>query len=278
MGSVGHRVGDLQYLLGGAERRRCAQDLASVLDREPGDRQVSNILRRAYRTGTAAALEILALADHPLEAAQLDRHCHVEQEQRLRAELDAGRPVIVLTQHMGNTMIMEAWLASRGYPLSVVYRESNKFPPGFFQRLLSLHGIEGIAANDGARAYRQMLRALRGGRVLCIIMDQGTKFPGGVPVRFLGKDMDMPAGPVQLARQAGASVLPVITLGDEPRWTFRVEPPVDLDPLAPVEDAVRHLTRVMESQVLARPQLWTWHHRRWRRYPLATDEPVIRES
>lgn len=125
--------------------------------------------------------------------------------------------------------------------------------------------------DDGSRAYRQMLRALRRGRILCTIMDQGAKSPAGVPVRFLGKDMRMPAGPAQLARRAGAVIMPVTTLGCEPRWAFEIGEPVALDPRAPVEEGVRRLARLVENQILERPHLWMWHHRRWRRYPLATD-------
>jgi lauroyl/myristoyl acyltransferase len=31
------------------------------------------------------------------------------------------------------------------------------------------------------------------------------------------------------------------------------------------------LLRVTEQDILRHPQLWSWHHRRWRRFPLADD-------
>jgi len=272
--SLGRLLGDLQYLIETPRRQRYKREIATVLGRAQGDPDIDRILRTAYRAGTQAALEILALANRPLSVDEIHRACHVEHEERLRSQLDSGRPVILLNNHMGNSFLTQLWLASHGYPVSVVYRESRKFPPGFFKRLFKHYGIEGIKVEEGSRAYRQMLKAVRSGRVLCIIMDQGTKLPGGVPVRFLGKDMDMPLGPAQLVRHADAVILPVSTLEYDPEWRFAIEEPVPLDRESPIEEDVRRLTRVMESQIIAHPHLWTWHHRRWRHYPLASDQNV----
>ncbi len=268
---LGHRIGDLQFLLDGSRRRRYVRDLAAVLG-EPGPTaRAARTLRSAYHTGTRAALEILSFGAQRPTPADIEQLCRLDGLAGLQAVLDQSRPVILLNNHMGNSMAMQLLLAHRGYPVSVVYRESGKFPPGFFERVFAPHGIEGIRVDDGSRAYRRMLKALKTGRILCIIMDQGTKMPGGVAVRFLGKDMDMPVGPAQLARHAGAVIMPVPTLAEEVQWHFAIEPPVALDPEGTVDDDVRQLTRVMETQILERPHLWTWHHRRWRRYPLASD-------
>ena len=87
----------------------------------------------------------------------------------------------------------------------------------FFLEGLGRYGIQGIAANAGLRAYGQMLTALKQGRIVFLMLDQGVKQAkdGQLP-RFLGKDMPMPAGPAQLARAARAPVLPVATLAATP--------------------------------------------------------------
>lgn len=266
---LGMTLGSLQFHLDRRQRRQCADDLAKLLQRQPDDPRVAATLRSAYRVSNAAALEILALHHRPLDDSELLGMVKVDNLERLRAQLAAGKPVVLLCTHMGNGFLLQLWLARSGLPVSVVYRESRKMPKGMFDRIFSRYGVEGIAADRGARAYRDMLRALRNGRILCIIMDQGTKRPGGVPVTFLGKAMAMPAGPAQLVRQAGAVILPVQTLGAEPVWAFALGEPVELETDRPMEESVRVLTRIMEQQILKRPELWSWHQRRWRNLPFA---------
>jgi len=270
---LGMALGSLQFRLDRKQRQCCAEGMARVLQRQPDDPVITTTLHRAYRVSTAAALEILALHGHPLEDSELLSMVKVHRLDRLKTELAADRPVILLCAHMGNGALMQLWLARSGLPVSVVYRESHKMPRGMFDRLFSRYGVEGIAVEHGARAYRDMLRALRKGRVLCIIMDQGTKRPGGIPVTFMGKAMDMPAGPAQLARHTGAVILPVETLGAEPVWEFMLGEPLALGGNSSLEEDVGTLTRVMEQQILAHPELWSWHQRRWRRLPYAPPAP-----
>src|SRR5690606_25841010 len=124
-------------------------------------------------------------------------------------------------------------------------------------------------ANDGIRAYGRMLGAVRGGRVVFVTIDQGVK-PGanGVVLRFLGKDMTVPAGPAHLARHACAPVLPVMAMACEGVWQFRIEPALVLTQ-GPLAADVERLARASERQMLLHPELWGWHHRRWHKQPFA---------
>ena len=139
----------------------------------------------------------------------------------------------------------------------------------FFLEGLARYAIQGIAANAGLRAYGQMLAALKQGRIVFLMLDQGVKqAKDGQMQRFLGKDMPMPAGPAQLARAARAPVLPVATLAATPRWRFALQPPQALGQDS-LEADVRTLVRATERVVLDQPQLWSWQQRRWRTFPPA---------
>ncbi len=267
---IGTMIGELQFRLGRRNRLQYTRDVAQVLGRRPDDPVVKATLRQSYHVNNGAVLEIMAMYDHPLSDEQIREHCRVHNAQRLDAQLESGRPVVLLGSHMGNASLSQAWIARSGRPLSVVYRESHKIRRGFFDAGLAHYGIEGIAADDGTRAYRKMLKALRAGRMVYVTLDQGTK-RAGVAVNFLGKQINMPEGPAQLARHAGAIVVPISTLAHRPAWEFNIEEPVELNPQGPVADDVKKLTKVMEQQILAAPHLWSWHHRRWRKYPFPVD-------
>lgn len=270
---LGHLLGGLQYYFGGKIRRRCLHDLAALQGRSPSDPVVVQQLLDAYRNYAKAALQIVAMCEAKLDVAVLNRECRLEGLQHLEAALKAGRGAIMLATHAGNGVLLAAQLASAGWPMAVVYRQALMMPEGFFAEGLPRYGIEGIAANDGAKAYARMRRAIKQNRIVFVIIDQGVKNPkDGIPMRFLGKVMPMPAGPAQLARQTGAPILPLRSLAAEPVWHFEIEPPVQFPPGSTLEEDLQLLLQINERQILARPDLWGWPHRRWRKFPLALTE------
>lgn len=266
---AGALIGGLQFHLAAGSRRRWQREIAVLLGRSPEDPDVRRLLLHAYRSNTAAVLEILAMFDRRQDQALLLSRVEIEGIDRLREALAGGRGAILLAGHMGNGALFVVQLIAAGIPVSVVHKESRMMDAGFFSKGMPPYGIEGILANEGIKAYSRMLGALRAGRAVYVMADQGSKrAEDGVMLRFLGKEMPMPGGPAQLARHSKAPILPVSTVASEPRWAFRIEPPVELEKGASLDADVERLLRVTEAQVLAHPDLWSWHHRRWRQYPL----------
>lgn len=267
---VGACVGELRYWLSFRERRRLTRHLSAVLGPDFATADVRRILRQAYRNSDRSAFEIVAMGAAPFPAALVRSACEVDGLDRLQTAAAQGPGAILLGMHMTNGILMAARLAVEGLPVTVVYRESRKMTPGFFEHLLPNHGLEGIDARNRSTAYRQMLRALRAGRIVFVLMDQGTKH-GGVTVEFLGKTLDMPAGPAELARRAGVPVLPALPLGGEAVWRFRIGAPLTLS-VESTEASAAVLARSMEQHIRSHPELWSWHHRKWRRMPVASVE------
>lgn len=267
---VGAILGELQFHLTWRASHRYARDMAVVLGRAPGDTSVKAQLRQAYRVNTAAVLEVLAMFDQGIGRDVVEAQCEVQGLDHLHAALTEGRGAILLGAHMGNGVLLAVRLSGLGLPVSVVYRQSRMMSADLFEQGFARYGIEGISAEDGLKAYGRMLGALRRNRLVFLMIDQGVRHAkDGVILRFLGKDMPMPAGPAQLARQARTPVLPVATLAADPVWRFEIEAAVARVAGATLHADLEQLLRVTEAQVLHHPQLWSWHHRRWRHYPLA---------
>ncbi|GAB3663657.1 lysophospholipid acyltransferase family protein [Ramlibacter alkalitolerans] len=265
IGVVGSVAGALQFHFARRQRRRIEHDMALALGRPPGDPAVRALLREAYRVNNTAVLETLAMFDRHLDEQQLGERCEIAGLDELRSAMAAGRGAILLATHAGNAALLPVKLAHAGWAVSVVYREARMMSAGFLQAGLERYGIEGILANTGLRAYGQMLAALKQGRIVFLMMDQGVRAPrDGLPVRFLGKEAAMPAGPSQLARAARAPLLPVVTTAARPLWHFTIRPPVTLGQ-GPIESDVETLARLTERQILDYPHLWSWHQRRWRK-------------
>jgi lauroyl/myristoyl acyltransferase len=266
---IGAWLGAVHYRIDVRTRQQCLEGMAALLGRATGDSQVVRILREAYRVNTIAVLEVLGMVDRKLDAQCVRARCRVDGIAKLEAERN-GRGVILLATHSGNSLLLAAQLADAGLPVTVVYRRARMLTIQFFAEGLPRYGIDGILANEGFRAYARMFDALRSNRVLFVMMDQGVVADEtGVPLRFLGKDMPMPGGVVQLSRQTRAPILPVVSLAADPVWHFAIESRIALQPGGSVEEDTAMILRHVEQQILARPQLWSWHQRRWCRYPIA---------
>ena len=265
----GAGMGRLHYALGGRIRRACLEGLAALQGKAPDDPAVERTLREAYRVNTIAVLEVLSMVDHKLDTDLLRARCRVDGLDNLHAARQ-GRGAILLATHSGNSLLLAAQLADAGVPVTVVYRHARMMSAQFFATGLPRYGIDGILANEGFKAYARMVDALRKDRVVFAMVDQGVRdAETGVPLRFLGKDMPMPGGVVQLARSARSPILPVVSVAADPVWHFAIEPPLTLLPGGSIAEDTAVVMQHVEAQILARPQLWSWHHRRWRKFPVA---------
>lgn len=274
---IGAVSGELQFRIAQIFQRRMLNHVARVLEGARGERSITDILRSAFRVNNAGMLEILKILEARQDVPALLSQVEIVGVSTLQAALSAGNGAILLGTHMGNSALFLIRLAQSGIPLSIVHREAPMMEPGFFGQGIARYGIEPILANRGAHAYRSILSALRANRAVYMCIDQGVKkATEGVSVRFLGKDMPMPAGPAHLVRQSNAKVLPVAAVTAEPKWQLEILPPLELRAGADIATDLKAMLQMSEQTVLRSPHLWSWHQRRWRNFPLA-GETAARE-
>lgn len=257
---VGQALGSLQYHLSRGKRAHYHARMADALTNPaPGT------LRNAYRENTRAVLEVLALYSRRRSDGEIRRASRIEGIEHLQ-RLSGG--AILLGAHQGNGVLLPLRLAIEGYPVAVAIRESRKIPPGFFSRGLGRYGVLALDADNGTQGLKDMIRALRRGYLLYILMDQGSK-NGGVEVEFLGRTMAAPAGPAVLARRCQVPIISAAVTAASPAWCFHLAEPVRLPPRDASAERdhrdVQLLADLTADQIRSHPELWTWHHRRWSR-------------
>jgi KDO2-lipid IV(A) lauroyltransferase len=185
-----------------------------------------------------------------------------EQIESVRA---GSRPILIVTGHCGNWELLAAALNLRGLGMAVVARELED--PGLQASLLGLRSRFGTETIVRGRpgAARDLLRTLRSGGALGMLIDQDTRVEG-VWVDFFGRPAWTPSGAADLAIRLGAAVLPTfIERLPDGRHRARIQPelPVGSDRVA----ATQAMTDRIEEQIRRVPEQWVWMHRRWRRRP-----------
>ena len=263
--ATGHRLGLLHYYLAWPFNSKLRRDIAKALDVQAD--QARTVLRHGWVLNDQAAFEIIAQGNPDFNVEPLIDPTQIENTEILEPLRDQKRAAVLLSMHMGNTLLAASRLIRDGYRIRAVFREPHRLPKGYFGQCMERIHLRPLSMDRAkpSRVAMQMLRTLKQGEMVYVLMDQGTK-TDGVEIEFLGKHILMPTGIVRLAMQTGVDVYPINLIEDGPEPRFRIDPPISMSD--DTDQNVRALSRAMEQHIRAYPHLWGWHHRRWKRYDL----------
>ena len=267
----GAAAGRIAALVQPRERRRALAHLAVAFpDRDEG-------FRRATVRATAVHLgkllgEVAWLWSAP--AGEILARSQFVGLEHLTGQVTPAGGAILVTGHCGNWEWMNLALGLSGVGMSVAAREV--YDPRLDEIVRQLRGrFGGETILRGQGAGQRLARALRGGRVLGLLIDQDIDAPGAF-VEFFGRPAWTPTGAAVLALRTGRPLVPGFARR-EPDGTFRLafEPPIVPTPGDDLEEAAGRLTARLTSRIEAwireEPAQWVWMHRRWRRQPGADD-------
>jgi len=178
---------------------------------------------------------------------------------------DDGKPGIFVSAHIGNWELVPLCGSQRGLPIDRVYRAANN-------RLVEWLYRQGRAATDGAlipkgaSGARMLLKSLRQGQHLGVLLDQ--KMNDGIPVPFFGRPAMTAPAIAELALRFECPVVPIhIERLGGAKFRIVVEPPLDIhvsgDRQQDVVALMGQINAKIETWVLAYPEQWLWLHNRW---------------
>ncbi len=269
---LGTALGTLAYWLAPAQRRLALGHLAIAFP-EKSDVERRAIARASFVHLGRAAMELAAVRH--LDGRIEDYVALDPAGARLVQEARAlGRGAVFATGHMGNWELLARRLARTGLECLVIARRSwDARLDDFVASFRASGGVTTLWREDPG-AGRQLLKALREGKGLGILIDQDTKVQG-VFVPFFGRPAFTPRAAADLALRFGAPLL----VG----WSRRRGPgladgyvleleTVAYDPDAADREAeVLRLTAACTSRLEAAirhdPEEWVWIHRRWKTLP-----------
>ena len=120
-------------------------------------------------------------------------------------------------------------------------------------------------------AARTMLRLIREGQAVGILVDQRAKPHEGELLPFFGRPARTSTLVARMSLKTGAPVVPVFSWRlDDGRWLVSYRPPVEPDSVGSetIPDATLALTQkyldLTEEAIRQTPERWLWMHDRWR--------------
>jgi KDO2-lipid IV(A) lauroyltransferase len=265
---IGRAFGSFAFALASGERRKALASLHIAFP-EKSEAERLDLARASFRHLGQSAFELACVS-------QIDRHVDrliewpAEDRRALENALARGRGVVFVTGHVGNWELMARRVALAGFPAQTIAREtSDAGTTSMVARFRESGGVRTIwRGQDGAA--RQMLRALKAGEILGLVIDQDTAVQS-VFVPFFGKLAATPRAPADLVLRTGAALIAgfcqrktdgtyVLSMREVP-----VEPSDDRE-----RDVLRltdALSREIEGAIRRAPEQWVWMHQRWRTRP-----------
>lgn len=260
-------LGRLAFACGG---RRVGYTLTNLRiafpELDPQERRA--IGRRSFENTVRSIVDVLRADGWSRE--DLHRHVEIAGLEHMQGALARGRGALLLTLHLGSFELAPWAIGLAGVPLTVVGRAlSNPFLESRLSAARRRGGAELIDRTNGAS---RMLRALRKGRVIGLLIDLYSRRARGIFVPLFGARCSTTPGLAVLALRAGAPVVPFYIVRDGPehhRGVFL--PELQFKPSGDRQQDVADLTALcnetLERVIRRYPEQWIWAHRRFRKSP-----------
>lgn len=276
--SIGRVLGMLMYSIDVRHRRIVRRNLKFVYP-EWSPERVKKISKRIFQNLGITFLEICQMICFSSDDI-MDR-VKIRGEEHLLNAMDNNKGAILISAHLGNWEIVPLfWSLYFNTPITVVARK-------ILNKIIN-RWIYGLRTRFGSRviykdvALPEMTRTLRQGKVLAILIDQGTKSSLGVKIKFFNKFVTATPAAALLAMRCKSPVLPgFCTRNADGAFTISIEPPLVLKRTNDLGSDLKTNTQIMtdaiEKAVRKYPEQWFWVHKRWRKYyPKLYPEDVAR--
>ncbi len=268
--ALGGFVGALAYRLAWKTRRLALAHLALAFpERTEAERE--EIARGMFVHLGRSAMELAAIRSYD---ARLLSYVELAAPALLPEVMSRGQGMVFVTGHVGNWELLARAISRAGVPNAVIAkRNADEGLNRLAERLRAEGGVTTLWREDESTG-RAIIRTLRGGKALGILIDQDTSVQG-VFVPFFGRLAYTPRAAADLAIRFGAPVVVGTIHRRGPRAAGGhvldlVEIPYDPKPVDREAEVVRvtaACSAALEAAIRRSPAEWVWMHERWKTQP-----------
>lgn len=256
-------AGTIGYYCASGQRRLAMTNLEIAFGKTKSAAEQKRIAREAFRFMTLVFLDYFWFARRSAERVKK----HVLFDPSFAAHFPPP-PTVVVTAHFGGWELLSRTMAVNGYShVAIAAPLSNPDATEIIEHYRAAYNVDMIPIRG---AVRGLLRALRGGKYIALVLDQNTKpEDGGIFVNLFGLPVPMSTSAALLAERVNAPITPLFCRSQwNGQYIVYCLPPVRTvnSPAGP--DSVRDLTRkiasVFQGEIEARPEQWLWMYKRWK--------------
>lgn len=271
--AIAERGGSLAYRLSHGYRQNVEANLRVVTGRDHNDVEVRELTRAVFVTNALNFSDLLTLAWR-------SRNWFAKQTRIVTGGWDTvdkareeGKGVILVSAHIGCFDFIGQAVMAHGYPLTIVTgRTTSRF---VFDGVTWLRGRRGATLVEPTPSgIRTVIKALRRNEAVVIVADRDF-FENGHQVEFFGHKTTLPPGPVRIARDTGAPIVPIFTRRGSSGHEVRISEPIRIektrDVKADVARGMKKLVPELEHGIASCLEQWVMFQRVW---PEIAPDPI----
>ena len=271
---IGYLLSDMvaiwMFLRFHSYRRAVMSNLRAVYQGVLPERELRKRARWVFRTSSRNFWDLACLPRLDRQRLEAMHDVEVGSWEVIECAMAKGNGAILLSAHLGAfDFIGQYVLTGRHRPLVLTTSTvPNYLFAGVTYWRRSLGGrVEVISCNS----LRQLIRAIRNGEFVAMIADRDFA-ERGYPVEFFGRPTTLPPGPVRLARDSGAPLIPVFayrkSIRDRKReFTFHVHDPIYVERTdnrdRDIAEGMRRVVAVLEDAIRRAPEQWVMFQPVW---------------
>ena len=263
---AGRTLGEIVFWIDRRHRVLTRKNLRFAFGPEVTETRVHQVARDCYRHLGQVVFEAFWLMSVPPE--RLLRQVSIHGLDNARQALEGGAGVIFLASHCGNwelTGLMTSLILGEG----LLVGRPLDFKP-LDRLLVGLRTRFGHKVIPDRGAMRPLIRELRSGGGVGILLDQDAHWRDSVVVPFFGRPSRTNKGIALLWSMTGSPIVPVFSYFEKGRWHVTFGQGLELKPLPDktktISAVCRKTNAAIEAAVRRHPEQWLWMHHRWRPY------------
>lgn len=267
------RCGLLFYRFTHTYRDNVKANVGQVLGKSMDDPLVEDLTRGIFRYSAQNFMDLMVLPRRSSRHMRAQTHVVEGDWSVVREARAKGKGVIFVSAHLGCFDFMGQSFSAHGLPLIVVTgRTTSRF---IFDGVTWLRGSRGgTFVEPTPSGVRNVIRALRRNEVAVFVADRDF-FQNGVDVTFFDRHTTLPPGPIRIARDTGAVVIPMFSRRGRHGHELRIFPPFEVEKTRDVDEDVRRgmqrLVPDLERGIRESVDQWVMFQRVWPERPV---EPV----
>ena len=232
------------------------------------DRTLKEIIRLTKESYISFTLVIVDFFDIPyLNKDNLHQWISIEGLDNYTEACKEGKGVLIFSAHFGNWEIGNAALAIVTRPFIFVYRVLDS--PLLERVITGVRASYGNVSLPKDKAMRPMIRLLKNGASINLLIDQNVTWYEGVFVDFFGRKACTTPGLALLALHTKAPVLPVFTRRlPDGKYLLEIGKKVEIvrseNREADILINTQNFTKIIEEHIRQYPEQWFWVHQRWK--------------
>jgi len=272
---IGRKFGSLANFLDRRHRKIALINISKAMP-ELSKEECEQTIRECYRWFGMYLFDLL----HSIRGydPKFLEKCEYIGLEHLDAAYAKKKGVLLYTAHYGAWEVNAQANSYKGFPLNVIARELDN--PYLEKLLTKFRTSTGTGVIDKKDGFRPMLRTLKEGKGIAILIDQNVTTEDRIFVDFFGRPASTTPALALLKLKTDADIIPCFAIPlPNGHYRFSYGPSLQINLTGDRKEDIFRITqactKIIEDEIRQHPQYWLWMHRRWKTQP--STQEIIQE-